>query len=284
MKPLFKYPGGKRREIKYIEKYLPKNIDTYVEPFMGGGALYFHLKPEKSIIAENSANVRNFYNVLKENPEKLKTEINKIVEEYNGIDKSEMTKDEIDEIGKKYYYKYRDDMYVKNGTGFEQAIRFFMIRQLCFSGMVRHNKSGKENVPFGYYKRIKNIDQDTEKLTKLIKGTTIYDDAFKLTNKTKENDFIFLDPPYTRKFIEYHEDGQFGKEEHLKLFEWFSTTKSKAMIVLNYDDFTGELYRDYIKEVYDKTYSIEFRGRMTDSDKKTGHFIAINYKEEEYAK
>jgi len=265
MKPLFKYAGGKRNEIQFIEPYLPLKYDKYIEPFMGGGALFFHLEPTKAIISENSIDVRNFYNTIKNDSRELLREILNLSEKYptEYQDRSDL------------YYNFRES---EPTTNMEKAIRFYVLRQLSFSGMIRFNKKGDFNVPFGHYDKLLPITRHFEALNRIFENTIILDDAFKALELATENDFVFLDPPYTRTFVEYHIDGQFGNKEHIKLANWFCNTKSKAMIVLNSDDFTLNLYGDYIKTKYGKKYAIEFMGRTKESTN-AEHFIAINYKQ-----
>ena len=88
---------------------------------------------------------------------------------------------------------------------------------------------------------------------------------------------VFLDPPYTRVFTKYHPEGSFGQKEHKELAEWFASKQSKAMIVINKDDFTYDLYKPWIVKTYSHGYSIRYRDRLSTSDATTEHFIAINY-------
>ena len=144
--------------------------------------------------------------------------------------------------------------------------------------MLRFSKAGKYNIPFGWYKNIKILDYD-DNLYNLLDNTDIICGDWKsgLGNVTN-NDFVFFDPPYTRKFKIYSPYGKFGKKEHIELSEWFKLSPSKNMIILNKDEFTNSLYKDYIIEEYDYRYSVQFRDRMEHEDSNTIHFVAINYK------
>jgi site-specific DNA-adenine methylase len=89
------------------------------------------------------------------------------------------------------------------------------------------------------------------------------------------NDIVFLDPPYTtRTFKEYSQNDGFNQSE---LADWFKTCSSRAIIVLNKDDFTTNLYADYIKEEYSVMYSSRYRQRVKSEDVTTKHFIATNF-------
>jgi DNA adenine methylase len=273
MKPFFKWSGGKSKELKKIKKYLPENYNKYYEPFIGGGALWLDHKPNEAFINDSYSAVTNFYSILKEEPNRLIVHLNNISDSYNLKDKT--TKDKAAAAGREFYYSYRDNEYT---TDFDKAVQFYILRQLSFSGMLRFNRSGKFNVPFGWYKKMKRLNYDIEELLQLLDNTTVTNLDWKSALKpSKKNDFVFLDPPYTRVFQKYHPDGSFGQKEHVELSDWFKSKKAKAMIVINKDDFTSALYDGFIREEYPLGYSIRFRDRLSTEDATTKHFIATNY-------
>lgn len=271
MKPLFKWSGGKSKELIYIKKYIPKNYDVYYEPFLGAGALLFDLMPEKAIVGDSFQDLINFFNVLKNSKEPFVNKINNLAKEYNLSVQNTNSKEEQQKVADKYYYWYRDNAF---DNDFDNAIKFYMLRQLSFAGMLRFDKNGNFNIPYGWYKTLKtiNINQDLNKI------------EFKCCNwqETIQNanleDFVFLDPPYTRKFQKYHPNGTFGKDEHIVLAEWFVSKQSRALIVINKDEFTSSLYKEFIVEEYSKKYSIRYRkDRMKEKDTNAIHFVAKNY-------
>ena len=274
MKPIVKWSGGKSKELPIVHQYKPNSFDTYYEPFVGGGAVWLNLNHKSNVVSDNFVELIDFYNVLKDCKQECIDYINNIVNEYNSIDKSDISKEEFGELGKKYYYYYRDNDFTKP---LDNALKFYILRQLSFSGMLRYSKSGKFNIPFGWYKKIKVLEYD-DKLFDLLSNTEIICGDWKsgLDNVSK-NDFVFFDPPYTRKFQTYSPYGVFGEEEHIELSEWFKSSPSKNMIILNKDDFTHSLYKDYIVEEYDYKYSIQYRDRMKHEDSNTIHFVALNY-------
>ena len=274
MKPLFKWSGGKTKEIPVVDKYKPNDFNTYYEPFIGGGAAWLHLSHPNNVVGDNFVEVINFYQSVKTHKKQVIDFINNIANKYNSIDKDSIGKEKFYQVADEYYYKYRDNIF---NNEFENTLKFYLLRQLAFSGMLRFSKSGKFNVPFGWYKKLKVLEygEDFYSLldnTKFILGG--WDDTIK--NATKQ-DFVFLDPPYTRKFKQYSPYGSFEDDEHTKLSEWFKKSTSRSLIILNKDDFTYSLYKDYIVEEYDKRYSIQYRNRMTSEDSNTVHFVAINY-------
>jgi len=189
--------------------------------------------------------------------------------------KKELNK-EVYDIADEYYYYFRDNEF---DTDFDKAVRFYILRQLSFSGMLRFGADGKFNVPYGWYKSFKGITEDTTNIKNLFDRTTFRCEHWKdAVRDAGPNDFVFLDPPYTRTFKKYHVDGEFNQPEHEELADWFKSTKSKAMIVINRDEFTSGLYGDYEKETHDKEYSIRYRkNRMKEKDINAVHLVATNY-------
>lgn len=189
--------------------------------------------------------------------------------------KKELNK-EIYKIADKFYYYYRDTEFTSN---FDQALRFYMLRQLSFSGMLRFGSDGKFNVPYGWYKSFKGVTEDVQDIKDLWGRTTFRCTHWKdAVEDAGPNDFVFLDPPYTRKFKKYHVEGEFNQPEHEELAEWFRTTDANAMIIINRDDFTSSLYGEYEKETHNKAYNIRYRkDRMKEKDINAVHLIATNY-------
>ena len=275
MKPFFKWAGGKTKELPKIKQYLPKKINTYYEPFVGGGAAWFELNHTPSVINDKWFDVYNFYTQLKENSDILISRLQEIIENYNCIHFEGISKEEFSNTAGKLYYYYRDNTF---DDTIDKAIQFWILRQLSFSGMNRFNSNGKYNVPFGWYQKLRQIEW-SEKFQSLFENTTILNVDFEecLTNVT-ENDFVFLDPPYTTKFNKYSPDGSFTENDQIRLANWFKNSKSNNMIIINKDDFTTELYKDYIVEEYDYRYSIKVRDRISSEDSEIKHIIATNYK------
>jgi DNA adenine methylase len=275
MKPFFKWAGGKTKELPKIKQYLPKKINTYYEPFVGGGAAWFELNHTPSVINDKWFDVYNFYTQLKENSDILISRLQEIIENYNCIHFEGITKEEFSNTAGKLYYYYRDNTFE---NPIDKAIQFWILRQLSFSGMNRFNSNGEYNVPFGWYQKLRQIEW-SEDFQSLFENTTILNVDFEecLINVT-ENDFVFLDPPYTTKFNKYSPDGSFTQNDQIRLANWFKNSKSNNMIIINKDDFTTELYKDYIVEEYDYRYSIKVRDRISSEDSEIKHIIATNYK------
>ena len=285
--PLYKWTGGKRKEIKIFSRFYPdfvkkSNDYTYIEPFFGAGAVYWSLEANKNIINDIDTELTNFLNVVKENHENIISFVNEIGTKITEISKKEkegsLSIKEAKEERGKYYYTWREKDR-KNGlkelNPFERACRFFIVNQLAFNGMRRFNSKGEFNIPYGNYKAF-NIHMDKEHID-LLNRTEIKQGSYKdiMLNNDNDNTFIFLDPPYTREFNEYSHDNVFGEKEQIELSNIFkSMNNAKVMLIINKDDFTTGLYKDYIKLEYDLNYSTNIKNRY---DNSVQHLIITNY-------
>jgi DNA adenine methylase len=272
MDPLFKYTGGKRREIKNFSSFFPSFINgdyTYVEPFVGGGAVYFHLNnPGKNIINDFDDQVINFYNQFAINDKKFISELDRI----GKITDHDLLSEE--------YYKQRNldkNDGLKKISGVQQAIRFFTVNQLAFSGMRRFNSSGEFNVPFGHYKKINTSVIHSQPHRDLLKRTEMFNGDFETVLKDNDNPntFVFLDPPYTRVFNEYSSDNSFGVEDQKRLCSTIKSLKNaNVMMIIDKSELTLSLYSDMIASTYTLKYGVNIKNRFnTDVE----HLIVTNY-------
>lgn len=284
MKPIIKYRGGKSKEIPQILPYIPQFTGRYIEPFFGGGALFFYLEPHNAIINDINSNLITFYEDVKYNYSKIKKELLEIEKIYKN-NRAEFDKikalnpnDRIDDANEKLYYKIRN-MY--NGLCDRElsfGTIYYFINKTAYSGMIRYNSNGLFNVPYGRYKNF-NTSLLTEEHHKLLKKAEIYnhsyEDIFEMVN---EDDFIFLDPPYDCVFSDYGneimKDG-FGEERHRKLAEDFRKLKCKALMVIGKTQLTEELYGDLVVAEYEKSYAVNIRNRFKSE---SHHILVTNYR------
>ncbi len=283
MKPIIKYRGGKSKEVKYFEKYIPKNYNKYLEPFFGGGAVYFYLEPKKAIINDINKNLMKFYIELSKNYLQIKKELTDIENEYKKNRESfELLKESkpnshVLDKNEQLYYDIRNMYNNKVKKIYNDATIYYFINKTSYSGMIRYNANGEFNVPFGRYKNF-NTDLITEEHINLLKNTEImcgdYEKVFELAEK---NDFMFLDPPYDCVFSDYGnietKDG-FLEDEHRRLAKNFYKLKCKAMMVIGKTPLTEELYKDYIVGEYEKNYAVNIRNRFKST---ATHIIVVNY-------
>jgi len=258
MKPLIKWSGGKSKEIKEFKHFFPK-FDTYVEPFIGGGSVFFHLEFKNNIISDVHEDLINFYTQISLG------KASKIFDIVSKWDNEE-----------KVYYYIRDKFIPSNDI--EKASVFYYQRKTCFRGMLRYNKKGKFNIPFGRYKTYNVSILHDERYEKLLKSTKIYSDSFEDIFK-KYNDekyFYFIDPPYDSVFKDYG-FCTFGRDEQIKLSECFKNTKSKCMIVIGDSVLIRELYKDYIIHEYDKKYGFKIHSKRIGNEIDNKHLVVTNY-------
>jgi DNA adenine methylase len=260
LKPIIKWSGGKADEIKQFINHIPENINTYLEPFCGGASVFFYLNPKKAVINDVHKELICFYKSIKDGkgPE---------IYEF-------MTKHKNDDVT---YYKVRDEMVCN--TDLDHAKRFYYLRKTCFRGMLRYNKSGKFNIPFGKYKTINYEDLKNKQYETIFKNTKIlnndFEDIFK--NYNDENNFMFLDPPYDSEFTDYGYC-KFEQEQQKKLAKLFKETKIKCMIIIGKTKFIEELYKDYIVGEYEKKYRFKIHSGRVGDEINTKHLIIKNYK------
>jgi DNA adenine methylase len=259
LKPLIKWSGGKSDEIKMFEKYFPEHYTRYIEPFIGGGSVYFYLNPDNAVIGDVHSELIDLYKSIGDG---------KAQEIYEFMKQS--PNDETT------YYKVRDEMKINDSL--DRAKRFYYQRKTCFRGMLRYNKHGKFNIPFGKYKTI-NYSQIINKDYETLLGRTEilnkgFEDLFQ--NYNDENNFMFLDPPYDSEFTDYGYC-QFGKEEQQKLALLFKNTKIKCLMVIGKTKFIEELYNGYIVAEYDKKYRFKLYDNRIGDEINTKHLIIKNY-------
>lgn len=283
MKPIIKYRGGKSKEIPQILPYIPQFTGRYIEPFFGGGALFFYLEPHKAIINDINSNLIAFYEDVKYNYPNVKEELLALEEIYTrnraAFDerKALNPNDRIDDANEELYYKIRD-MY--NGLCNKElsfGTIYYFINKTAYSGMIRYNSKGHFNVPYGRYKNF-NTSLLTDEHHSLLKGTEIfnrsYEDIFEMAN---EDDFIFLDPPYDCVFSDYGNESMkdgFGEERHRKLADDFRQLKCKALMVIGKTQLTEELYGDLVVAEYEKSYAVNIRNRFKSE---SHHILVANY-------
>lgn len=283
MKPLVKYRGGKSKEIPQIIKHIPKYKGRYIEPFFGGGALYFHLSPEKALINDINSKLIAFYEGVKSNFEILRNELNEIEYIYKvNRKKFEALKQKTPDVRVKdeneiMYYEIRDMFNALSKKKYSEATLYYFINKTAYSGMIRYNKKGEFNVPYGRYPNL-NTSLLTESHSKLLANTEIYNSDYKLIfEMAQDDDFMFLDPPYDCVFSDYgnveHKDG-FDEKSHVELADNYRTLKCKALMVIGRTPLIERLYGDMIVDEYGKSYTVNIRNRFKSTAK---HVLISNY-------
>jgi DNA adenine methylase len=209
MDPFLKWAGGKRWLLSRGDELLPnlQNINNYLEPFLGGGSIFFHIKPEQAFLSDINDDLINAYIVIRDSW----YDLYEILKKYN----KKHTAD--------FYYKIRGS---NPRTNLNRAARFIYLNRTCWNGLYRVNKKGEFNVPIGTKTNVILEEDNFENLAVALSSVNLDVCDFELTiNKAEENDFIFVDPPYTVKhnlngFIKYNE----------KIFSWQDQVRLKKVI------------------------------------------------------
>lgn len=213
IKPFLKWAGGKTQLLPCIRDFFPADIkktDTYIEPFVGGGAVLFHILdhyPGIKNIVINDINLPliNTYVILRENPLILVSLLGKLQKQYWKLSPEEQ---------RQFYLEKREYFNSGSAKRTELAALFIFLNKTCFNGLYRVNKSGMYNVPFGQYCKPLIFNRELIlRLSKLLKNVTILngDYAHTITN-FKGNTFVYFDPPYrpvspTSDFTAYSSEG-----------------------------------------------------------------------------
>ncbi|MEA2112580.1 MAG: DNA adenine methylase [Patescibacteria group bacterium] len=274
-KPFVKWVGGKRqllKQFKLMNLYPPKEFNPtknkYFEPFVGGGAVFFDLLPQKAILSDMNDELVITYNVIKDNVDGLIESLKK--HKHN----------------KEYFLKLRAKD-PKKLPKTEIASRFIYLNKTCFNGMYRVNKSGGFNVPFGSQKNPLICDQENLlKVSDSLRNIKIVNRDFKeVLKEAKKGDFIYFDPPYyplnrTSSFTGYTADGFFEKEQEELKDTYFELHKRGCFVMLSNSntDFIKQLYSGLDKKI--KIHKVK-ANRMINSKAsgrgKIKEVLVINY-------
>ena len=272
-KPFVKWAGGKRQIIDMLIKYAPREFNTYYEPFVGGGALFFELSPKKGVINDSNEELINIYKCLC-NEDKFK----KMCSVLNHYEK---------EHNEEFYYKIRNKDRNKNAynklADYTKAARTIYLNKAFFNGLYRVNSKNEFNVPFGKKNKVNTYDGSnliTVSNYLTLNNIKICNEDFEKSVKTaKKGDFVYFDPPYdsdTSTFNSYTEEG-FGKEEQKRLAKVFKELDKKGVYVMLSNHNTvlvNELYKDYNIHVIEAKRNINSNGKKRG---KVEEVIITNY-------
>ena len=227
-KPFIKWVGGKGQLIEQLEALLPADFSgrenvTYIEPFVGGGAMLFYMLQKypnikSAVINDINPDLTLCYQVVRDNPTELIKYLGAIQSEYHAL--------QTEEERKLFFLQQRDRFNTKSLNPIENSTLFFFLNRTCFNGLYRVNKAGKFNVPFGKYSTPTICDADTIYAdSRLLQKVEIMTGDFEQTyTKIEDNTFFYFDPPYrplsnTSSFNDYSkEDFNDNAQIRLKYF------------------------------------------------------------------
>ncbi len=252
LRPFLKWAGGKRQLLPELRRYYPEDIACYYEPFLGAGAVLFDLQPKRAVVNDVNRELINTYRVIKSDVEAL-------ISDLSGHRND-----------KDYYYQIRDldrtEAY-QQLTDVERASRIIFLNRTCFNGLFRVNSRGHFNVPFGFYKNPKILDEVLLRaISHYLNGNDIVlanVDFEEALQDATEGDFVYLDPPYdpvsdTSSFTGYHLDG-FGRDHQIRLksvMDDLSRRGCRVLLSNSATDFIKALYHEYRMEIIGATRAI----------------------------
>lgn len=250
-KPFVKWVGGKTQLIDQLEAMLPADFDqwenvTYIEPFVGGGAMLFymlqtHPNIRSAIINDINKDLTTCYEVVKKTPQPLVDSLSEIQKEYYSLCSEESRKE--------FFLQMRNEFNTKELDPIRNTTLFFFLNRTCFNGLYRVNKSGLFNVPFGRYETpmicdANTIFADSELLQKV---EILTGDYTQTLSHAEEKSFFYFDPPYRP----------------------LNATSS-------FNDYTKEAFNDMaqrrLKEFCDQVEKAGHRFMLSNSDCKDGFF------------
>ena len=226
MKPFIKWAGGKRQILKRINEFINDSeyegsSYTYIEPFLGGGAVFFDKCPPKAIINDLNSDLINAYRVIKSD------KYLDLIEELKKH-KLEYFKDKDD-----HYYSVRawdrEEGWPNNHTDVERAARMIFLNRTCYNGLYRVNSKGQFNTPIGRYNNPTICDEENikaihEYFSNSNNSIEIMNESYEYAiRKSKDGDIIYIDPPY-----DYEDDDGFTKY-HMKGFTF------EDFVIFNHD-------------------------------------------------
>lgn len=243
-RPFLKWVGGKQQLLAQFEAFFPASWDRYLEPFVGGGAVFFHLwnagrLAGPSLLFDNNEELINVFRIVKDRPDEL-------------IQALAVHKEKHD---KAYYYMIRNlDRQDARLSDVERAARTIYLNKTCYNGLYRVNGKGQFNVPMGSYRDPQILYPDV-----LLAANTALQGAHlevrdfrQVVDLARAGDFVYLDPPYdpvskTASFTGYTA-GNFGDQDQRDLADVYWQLAQKGCLCMlsnSYTPFILELYREF---------------------------------------
>lgn len=270
-KPFLQWVGGKREMIPQYKDYFPERYNQYFEPFLGGGAMFFELTPEKAFLNDNNQELFEVYKGVRDFPEMVIDLLNSLKERH-----SPELYIRVRELDREYniFNEFRS---------YEIAARAIYLNQTCFNGVYRVNQKGQFNVPIGSSLNRMISDKDTIlKASKVLKKANIGCSDFEgAIANVRKGDLVFLDPPYYpvskhSDFTRYTKE-KFHQEDQVRLKETIVKLSEKGAFIMlaNSDcDFIRNLYKDFNIHTVQSSRSLNCK---SDKRGKVSEVLITNY-------
>lgn len=237
--PFLKWAGGKSQLLPQLSEMLPQKFNRYFEPFVGGGALFFYLRPSKATISDANIELYNAYFVVKNDLQPLITRLEWFQRQ---------------RISRALYERWRRIDGEKLAPE-KRAARFIFLNKTCYNGLYRVNKQGRFNVPFGKYRQMPSLFDKTNliEVRNLLRDTEIMLASYETPlQRAEPNDFVYLDPPYSVDpdalgFTSYTKES-FSASDQRRLSQKFKELDRRGCFLMLSNSNTKlvrELYADY---------------------------------------
>ena len=243
--PFLKWVGGKAQLLVQLDEFFPTEIGRYVEPFIGGGAVFFHLKQRfpamRAFLRDNNDELINTYRAVRHQPRELMRRLDRHLADF--------LKDR-----ETYYYLVRLKHHLPATEVLERAARMVFLNKTCFNGLWRVNSRGEFNVPIGSHKNPALYDEENiYAASRALENAHLETKDFRDTMaETRRGDFVYIDPPYypvspTASFTSYTKD-EFGEEQQRELAALYRDAANRGvrLMLSNSDtEFIRRLFRGF---------------------------------------
>lgn len=267
VRPVLKWPGGKRRLLGELKNNLPSDYEdrVFVEPFFGGGALFFELEPPAAIILDANPALMGLYGVIRSRAQQL-------IEQTKRYENKNTESD---------YYQIREKFNLRKTFGVDEAAQFLYLNRTCFNGLYRVNRFGEFNVPFGSYKNPELFSEAVLlSAQEVLRHARLYVGDFLAALQFCEGDeFVYMDPPYHSDgtgFTSYVEGG-FGEKRQRQVAKVFSELSCRGCKVMASNADTPlirSLYRGFSVKEVSAPRSIAAKGSVR---KRVRELLICNY-------
>ncbi|WP_430414762.1 DNA adenine methylase [Parasphingorhabdus sp.] len=244
IKPFLKWAGGKRWLTGHERINFPPQFQTYFEPFLGGGAIFLHLRPRSAVLSDVNERLVETYDEIQNNPSGI-LDLLTLHQEAHCKD---------------YYYRIRVTEF---DTSTQRAAQFLYLNRTCWNGLYRVNKKGKFNVPIGTKDRVLDPTEDFFEISKILKrAKLICGDFEKTIDMAGMGDFVFCDPPYTTRhnnngFVKYNENIFSWDDQKRLAYAAFRAKKRGATVIVTNADHSS------VRDLYQNAEELKSMGRMT---------------------
>lgn len=267
--PIIKWVGGKAQLLASLRQRMPERIGTYVEPFVGGGALFFNTQPAKAILNDSNPKLINLYVSVRDHVEELVDRLSEYETRFNALNTLDEKQD--------YYYQTRTDFNAGTLT-VDDAARFVFLNKTNFNGLYRENAEGKYNAAFGWKESITLYDEaNLANCSTALKNVDIMNGDFEdACDGLTAGDFVYFDPPYYSTFDGYQAGG-FSEEDHMRLLNLFQRLTASGvhcMLSNSNTDYIKDLYAGYNIDVVQVKLNINRNG----NERQGEEVIITNYK------